>query len=276
MKVLLPFSADRLPAAPDGFTVTTYDIDTVQPDEVADTQFYVPTYMSGSKPAELVTSMPQLRVVQTLTAGVDNIVPYVPAGVLLCNAAGVHDAATSELAVGMMIAAQRRFVELVRAQDKGAWDVRVTPALADSRILVVGAGHIAHALARRLDGFECQVTLVGRTARDGIRGIDELPYLLPKTDIVVLLVPLTDQTEGMVDEAFLAALPDGALVVNVARGKVVVTEALLAELRSGRLRACLDVTDPEPLPPDHDLWSAPGVFITPHEGGAAYSMWPRA
>jgi phosphoglycerate dehydrogenase-like enzyme len=195
---------------------------------------------------------------------------------MLCNAQGVHDASTAELAVGMMIGAQRRFAALVRAQDRQDWDMRESLALADQRVLVIGAGSIAHALEARLRPFEVDVTLVGRTARDGIASTDDLPRLLPDADIVCLLLPLTDQTRGLVDAEFLARMRDGALLVNVARGRIVVTDALLAELTSGRLRAALDVTDPEPLPPGHPLWSAPNLFITPHVGGASSAMWPRA
>jgi phosphoglycerate dehydrogenase-like enzyme len=176
----------------------------------------------------------------------------------------------------MMIGAQRRFAELVRQQDRGVWEMEMTASLADRRVLVIGAGSIAHAIRRRLDGFECDVTLVGRTARDDIRGIAELPELLPAAEIVVLIVPITQETRGLVNKDFLALMPDNALLVNVARGPVVVTDDLLVELQSGRLRAALDVTDPEPLPAGHPLWSAPGVFITPHVGGASSALWPRA
>jgi phosphoglycerate dehydrogenase-like enzyme len=202
--------------------------------------------------------------------------PCLPDGVTVCNAAGVHDAATSELAVGLMIGAQRRLADLVRAQDRGEWDQQMAGAVADRKVLVIGAGNIGQAIRRRLDGFECDVTLVGRSARDGIRAMKELPDLLPAADVVVLIVPITEETRGMVDARFLRAMKDGALLVNVARGPVVVTDDLLAEVSTGRLRAALDVTDPEPLPADHPLWHAPGVVITPHVGGASDALWPRA
>jgi phosphoglycerate dehydrogenase-like enzyme len=163
---------------------------------------------------------------------------------------------------------------------RGEWLAGVRPALADRQVLLVGAGRIASAIADRLAPFEVGVTRVGTYARDDDRGHvhanEELPELLPRHEVVVLVCPLTDQTRGMVDAAFLAALPDGALVVNVARGAVVVTDALLAEVSSGRLRAALDVTDPEPLPPEHPLWRAPNVLISPHVGGATSAFPPRA
>ena len=144
----------------------------------------------------------------------------------------------------------------------------------------MGFGSIGRAFARRLDGFECEIRAVARTARqvDGIevKAIDALPALLPAADVVVLIVPLTPETRRLVDAAFLARMHDGALLVNVARGPVVDTEALTAECASGRLRAALDVTDPEPLPPDHRLWRTPGVLISPHVGGNTSAFLPRA
>jgi len=279
VKVFLPFSADELdlPAhVASSFDLEYADATEHWPDSADSCEFYVPSYRFDPRVVEVMRSMPKLRIVQTLTAGVDHLMPYLPEGVTVCNAAGVHDAATSELVVGLMIGAQRRLADLVRAQDRGEWDQRMAGAVADRKVLVIGAGNIGQAIRRRLDGFECDVTLVGRIARDGIRAMGELPDLLPAADVVVLIVPITDETRGMVDNRFLRAMKDGALLVNVARGPVVVTDDLLAEVSTGRLRAALDVTDPEPLPADHPLWHAPGVVITPHVGGASDALWPRA
>ena len=279
MKVFLPFSADELdlPAhVASSFDLEYADATEHWPDSADSCEFYVPSYRFDPRVVEVMRSMPKLRIVQTLTAGVDHLMPYLPDGVTVCNAAGVHDAATSELVVGLMIGAQRRLADLVRAQDRREWDQRMAGAVADRKVLVIGAGNIGQAIRRRLDGFECDVTLVGRSARDGIRAMKELPDLLPAADVVVLIVPITDETRGMVDARFLRAMKDGALLVNVARGPVVVTDDLLAEVSTGRLRASLDVTDPEPLPADHPLWHAPGVVITPHIGGASDALWPRA
>ncbi len=213
---------------------------------------------------------------QTLTAGVDNVWPYLPEGVTLCNAKGVHDASTAELVVGLMIASLRHFPEFVRAQESGEWTYGRYQALADKRVLIVGYGSVGHAIASRLAGFEVEVVAVARTARDDIHGYDELDSLLPTADVVVLVCPLTDETRGMVDSAFLARLKDGALLVNASRGPVVVTDDLLKEVTNERIRAALDVTDPEPLPPDHPLWRAPGVLISPHVGGNTSAFLPRA
>ena len=146
-------------------------------------------------------------------------------------------------------------------------------ALADKRVLIIGAGGIGQALARRLEGFECEVTLVGRTARDGVHAREELASLVPSADVIVIATPLDDSTRGLVDAVFLSRMRDGALLVNVARGPIVDTEAMLAE--AGRLSFALDVTDPEPLPADHPLWRAPGVLISPHVGGNTTAFLPR-
>jgi len=276
MLVVLPFSPDHLSDIPDGFEFEVADATDHWPGRATEAEFYVPAYQFSNRVVEVIPSMRRLQVVQSLTAGVEHITPHLRPGVTLCNAAGVHDAATSELAVGMMIGAQRRLPELRDAQRDQRWDLQMSKSLADSRVLVMGAGNIGRAIERRLAGFECEVTLVGRTARDGVRGMAELPHLLPSADIVVLILPLTSETRGLVDRDFLAQLADGALVVNVARGPIVVTADLLRELETGRLRAALDVTDPEPLPAGHPLWAVPGVFLTPHVGGAAASLWPRA
>jgi phosphoglycerate dehydrogenase-like enzyme len=149
-------------------------------------------------------------------------------------------------------------------------------------VLVLGYGNIGRAVARRFLPFEVSVTAVASRPRAGdelvdtVHGIHELPDLAARADVLVVIVPLTDATRGLVDAGLLARLPDGALVVNVARGPVVDTDALLAECASGRLRAALDVTDPEPLPEDHPLWTTPGVLITPHVGGATEAMRPRS
>ncbi|UYM05832.1 2-hydroxyacid dehydrogenase [Solicola gregarius] len=242
-------------------------------------ELYVPAYDTLSTPIDLGAIVPQmrsLRAVQTLTAGTEHVAPHVPDGVTLCNARGVHDAATSEMAMALMLASIRRIPEFVRAQPTHEWRHDTSgPALADSRVLILGYGSIGEALARRLEPFECDVVKVARTARDGVRPMSELPALLPTADVVVLLVPLTAETRHLVDAGFLARMRDGALLVNVARGGVVDSDALLAETRSGRLLAALDVTEPEPLPAGHGLWDSPGVLVSPHVAGGSTAMVPR-
>lgn len=233
-------------------------------------------YMAGLAPARRMADLPALRVAQTLTAGVDDVRPLLPEGVTLCNARGVHDASTAELAVALTLASLRGIPEHVRAAERGQWAHDTRPSLADRRVLLVGYGAVGAAVEARLAGFECDLRRVARRARHGVEAFEALPDLLPWAEVVVLTVPMTNQTRGLVDARFLAALPDGALVVNVARGAVVVTADLLAEVRSGRLRAALDVTDPEPLPPGHPLWSLPNVLVSPHVGGDTTAFLPRA
>jgi phosphoglycerate dehydrogenase-like enzyme len=235
---------------------------------VADVEFYVPSFFPTPPVGEAMRHMKRLRVVQTLTAGVDKLRPYLPDGALLCNARGAHDASTAEWVVAAMLAAIRQFPAFAMEQAAGRWSYQPTPELAEKTVLIVGYGSIGAAVERRLAGFEVTVRRVARSPREGVVGLAELPALLPAADVVVLLVPFTPETAGMVDGDFLARMKDGALLVNAARGPVVVTEALCAELASGRLRAALDVTDPEPLPPGHPLWTLPGVFITPHVGAS--------
>jgi len=234
------------------------------PASAADVEFYVPSFFPSPASIAAMRQMPRLRVVQTLTAGVDWIRPNVPPGVALCNARGAHDAATAEWVVAAMLGALRGFPRFSVEQAAGRWAYQATDQLATKTVLIVGYGSIGAAVEQRLAGFEVTVTRVARRARPGVAALSELTSLLPQADVVVLLVPFTPQTAGMVDSRFLAAMKDGALLVNAARGAVVDTSALVAEVSSGRLRAALDVTDPEPLPPDHELWSQPGVFITPH------------
>ena len=276
MRVWLP-NAEWAQDMPSGVDVDVYDGNSAPPSTIQDVELYVIPYMVASRePLEVIRSMPSLRVAQTLTAGVDNFLPYVREGVTLCNARGVHDPSTAELAVALVLASLRGFPDFVRAQDRGEWASQQRPSLADRTVLIVGYGSVGAAVEARLAGFECTVLRVARRAREGVADMSALADLLPRADVVVLTVPMTDETVGLVDGSFLAAMRDGALLVNVARGPVVVTDALLAELQGGRLRAALDVTDPEPLPTGHPLWSAPGLLLSPHVGGNTSSFLPRA
>lgn len=240
---------------------------------------WVPAYLTSAVAVARVGELEGLRVVQLQMAGYDGIAEKMPPGVTLCNAAGVHDDATAEHAVGMVLAVLRGTVEAVRNQDRGRW-VRMPgrQSLADARVLILGYGSIGRAVAERLLPMKAQVTGVASRPREDdllgqVHGFGDLGALLPHQDVVILLVPYTERTHQLVDRAFLDKLPDGALVVNVARGAVVDTDAVLAE--AGRLRFALDVTDPEPLPDDHPLFSAPGVLITPHVAGGTTAMLPR-
>ena len=251
-----------------GLTVDVHDPNGELPEWADEVTVYVPPFLASGRPVDVIRQLPNLKLVQLLTAGADTIIPHVPDGVSLCTARGAHDAGTAEWAVAAMLASQRELPRFVHAQAEQRWDFAFTRSLADKRVLIVGYGSIGGAIERRLAGFEVEVVRVARSARDGVHGMEELPALLAEADVVVLIVPLTPETTGMVDKDFLAAMKDGALLVNAARGPVVDTDALLAELSSERLRAALDVTDPEPLPSDHPLWTAPGLLLTPHVAGS--------
>ncbi len=248
------------------------------PDRAAEIEFWVPTYMMSDPAArdQALAAMPALQVIQLVSAGADVWVGHVPDGVTLCDGRGVHGGSTSEWVLTAILAVLREFPRFVLAQQQRRWDPDTTDELAGKRVLIVGAGDLGMNVARRVRAFDAEPTLVGRTARDGVHGVQELPQLLPHADVVVVVIPLTAQTTRLIDARFLTCMPDGALLVNAARGPVADTDAILSELQSGRLRAALDVVDPEPLPPDHPLWAAPNLLLTPHVGGGVRRFPARA
>jgi phosphoglycerate dehydrogenase-like enzyme len=262
----------------DGLELVRYDEQAEDlPDAAAHAQVLVPGFLATSDALRLVERCPALNLVQLLSAGAEMWVGRLPEGVRLSDCQGAHGGVTAEWALAAILAVLREIPVFVRAQDEERWDQHVTDTLTGKRVLLVGAGDLADETARRLDPFDvASVTRVGRRARDGVHATSELPELLGEADVVVLLVPLTDETRGLVDADFLAAMPDGALLVNAARGPVVDTDALLAELSAQRLRAVVDVVDPEPLPADHPLWRAPNLLITPHVGGSVPGHLERA
>jgi phosphoglycerate dehydrogenase-like enzyme len=246
--------------APEGVEVLLVD-DSVDLETV---DFLVP----GSVYPDLLKRMPALTrvaVVQVLSAGTDWVEPYVPPQATLCSARGARDAPVAEWVVAALLGVTSQLLACARVD---TWPKRSLVDLGGWRVLVVGMGSIGRRVQQYLAPFGTEVIGVASRARDDLHGIDELPTLLPDADAVVLLAPLTDATRGLIGNRELAAMHDGAVLVNAARGPVVDTDALVAEVSTGRLRAVLDVTDPEPLPDDHPLWSAPGVMsITPHIAG---------
>jgi phosphoglycerate dehydrogenase-like enzyme len=279
VKVWIPHEVglSLIGAPPAGVTLELYGGEQAgPPSDPATVEFWVPPFLSAGGTASMIEKMPGLRVVQLLSAGADAWVDRLPPDVTLCDARGVHDSSTSEWTVAAILAYLREFPVFIRAQERREWAYRWTGELAGKRVLIVGAGSIGAAITRRLAPFDVSVTLVARHAREGVHSVDELPALLPAADIVVLVVPLTQATTGLVDAGFLAAMPDGALLVNAARGPVVDTAALTGELASGRLAAVVDVTDPEPLPADHPLWEMPNFLLTPHVAGSVEGLLPRA
>ena len=244
--------------------------------DLSNVGFYVPPYLGPSLTLELIKEMPNLEVVQLLTVGFDAALAHVPEHVTLCNAVGVHESGTAELAVALVLASLRGIDDYARAMPQGAWIHDRRASLVDRSVIIIGAGGVGRAIADRLTPFEVDVTLVARSQRPGVVSISELPHLLPDADIVILAVPLNTETEKLVDDDFLTRMREGALLVNVARGGVVDTDALVRHVKQGRIRAALDVTDPEPLPSDHELWITPGVLISPHVGGDTSAFVPRA
>lgn len=245
------------------------------PAEVEQAEFFVADAWSAKETIAALPNMSSLRVVQTLSAGVDWL-PELPEGVTLCDARGVHDIAVAEWVLSVILAAARGLPEMVDSQRAGQWERPPQAELHGSRVLIVGYGSIGEAVEARLEPFGVEVQRVARGERDGVHPIGGLGELLPTADVVVLLLPLTGETAGMVDARFLGRMKNGALLVNAARGPIVDSDALLDALRSGQVRAALDVTDPEPLPDDHPLWSAPGALITPHVAGDTLGFKPRA
>ncbi|AUI64665.1 2-hydroxyacid dehydrogenase [Amycolatopsis sp. BJA-103] len=233
--------------------------------------------VTGDQPSEeLWRELPNVKLVQLLVAGAEDWIGKVPDGVLLSTCRGAHGGSSAEWVVAVLLAIYRGLDGFADGLRRKHWARRTTDTLQGKRALVIGAGDLGRHLRRRLDTFDVRCTMVGATAREGVHGVGELPDLLPDHDITVLMVPLTQHTQGLVDAEFLAAMPDGAILVNVSRGPVVVTDALVAELASGRLRAALDVTDPEPLPEGHPLWDVPGLLLTPHVAGAVSGRRQRA
>jgi phosphoglycerate dehydrogenase-like enzyme len=269
-------SAAQMGGLPDGMTADVWTGGERLPDSAGEVEVIV--LPAGLPPARLavLAGLPRLRLIQLLSAGAEQVITFVPPGVTLANARGAHDPAVAEWTLAVILAQVRQLPRFGAAQRAGDWEPAASRPLCGQTALIVGYGSIGAAVERLLVPFGVRVERVARHPREGVAGDGDLPALLPGADIVILLVPVTPDTIGLADAAFLGRMRDHALLVNAARGSVVDTEALLAELRSGRLRAALDVTDPEPLPDAHPLWSAPGLLLTPHVAGATTDGVARA
>jgi phosphoglycerate dehydrogenase-like enzyme len=264
---------------PEGLRGVVWDMKDEPGEELGDIDGVILPYIDAGAVMGSLAKVPNLKFVQTQSTGYDGVREAAGPGAAVANASGVHAAATAELAVGLILAKLRGIDQAVKDQQIESWKPQRRQSLADRKILLLGIGGIGKELARRLEPFEVTVTRVGSSARtdaDGqVHGPDELVELAPGHDILVSVLPLNDNTHHLVDQEVLAALPNGALVVNVGRGAVVDTNALTREVASGRLQCAIDVVDPEPLPAGHPLWSAENALITPHIGGNASAFEPR-
>lgn len=271
--------AEDLGPFPEGVEILIWDLQGPAPRDRLD--IVVPPYMGRTSALKALDGV-DTGLVQSQSIGYDGVAESLPAGIPFANAASVHETSTAELALALTLAAQRQVPDFVRAQDRQEWAGRFTESLADRRVLLIGFGGVGQAVAARLQPFEVELTVVARSARAeshdvlgrvDVHAIDELPALLPNAEVVVLTLPGGDETHHLIDDSALSAMPDGALLVNVGRGSLVDTDALVRH--TGRIRAALDVVDPEPLPAGHPLWDDPGVLLVPHVGGASSAMNPR-
>ncbi|WP_029112861.1 NAD(P)-dependent oxidoreductase [Mycobacterium sp. URHB0044] len=277
MKVLVPDDLGLdTSTAPAYIEVVSYEPAAAWPTAHLDAAVVVVGFDNAAAVGARFVDLPDLRLVQTLNAGYEQWLPHLPDGVLLSNGRGAHGGSSAEWVVAVLLAVYRNLQWFNENQSKGIWRHAETDTLIGKRVVVLGAGDLAVNLASRLAPFDTEVTLVGRRARRGVVALSDVAGLLPNADIVVAMLPDDESTRHVIDAEFLAKLRDGTVVVNAGRGGAVDTDALLAELTSGRLRAALDVTDPEPLPAGHPLWSAPGLLLTPHVAGSTFGADARA
>ena len=276
------------------------DVEIVQvpdaPTEPIEVEFWIVPYMSKTV-ARVLPFIRGVKVLQALSAGIDAIVDHIPSGAQLCDGQGIHDIPVAEWVVGAVFASIKFFPLYEKIRRNEEWKQRaeaddlyqrlhpeepkpIVPVfgedLSGKHVLIVGYGAIGKAIEERLQPFGVSFTRVSRQKREGVHAIEELDQLLPDADIVILIVPLTKATEHLFDAPRIARMKQAALLVNAARGPVVVTDALVAALQTGRIRAAIDVTDPEPLPNGHPLWQAPNLFLTPHVAGGSTRFLERA
>jgi phosphoglycerate dehydrogenase-like enzyme len=244
-------------------------------EQLSEVTFFIPSYMGGLNSLTPMTKMPALKVVQLPNAGYEDALALLPAEVVMCNARGVHDASTAELAVALAISARRGFPIFMRNQVIGVWDHESEKSFADSKVAIIGYGSIGQLIAKLLQPFSVEVTAFTRSGSNGSVQISGFDRLLPDFDVLILVMPLSPDNLHFFDARRLALMKTGSVLVNVARGAIIDTDALVVELNSGRISAGLDVTDPEPLPKGHPLWNAPNCLITPHVGGDTSAFEPR-
>ncbi|MGP3533421.1 2-hydroxyacid dehydrogenase [Microbacterium sp. RD1] len=268
-------AADLAPL-PDGVDLVVWDLKSPAPRQRFD--LVVPPYMGLTAVLKRLDGI-EVGLIQSQSIGYDGVEDVLPPDRTFANASSVHETSTAELAVALTLAAQRGIPTFVRNQARARWAPLFADSLADGRVTLLGFGGVGKAIATRLAGFEVQLRAIARHSRveDGVAvsALDDLHSVLAATDVLIASLPGGQATQHLLDDTALSALPDGALVVNVGRGTLIDTDALVDHVARGRLRAALDVTDPEPLPDDHPLWSLDGVLIAPHVGGASSAMRPR-
>lgn len=262
-------------AGPIGFEMLNPKNAPLDSERIKDVTFYVPTYMGGRNALLPILEMPNLKYIQLPNAGFDDAIEFLKPGVTLCNARGVHDMSTAELALGLTISSLRGFPHFFKMQQTGTWDHQRMHSLAGKKVGLVGYGSIGKKFAQMIAPFEVELTAFNRSGSDGAQPISKLDEYLPLLDVVVLILPANQESVKLFDTKKLALMKDGALLVNVARGVIVDTEALIAELSKKRIYAALDVTDPEPLPKEHPLWKMDNLVIVPHVGGNSTAFEPR-
>lgn len=253
--------------------VVEWDLNSPAPQESID---LVLLPLISDKPDLSNLNSVETRLVQASSIGYEHVMPHI-GDKALANAATVHETSTSELTLALILAQLRGMQRIVRSQDEGVWDTFTAPGLADKKVLLIGYGGIGKAIAQRLLPFEVELYRVASTHREDeqgtIYGTDEVKGLLPEMDVVILIIPGNETTNGMVDDEFFSLMKDGSLIVNMARGTVADTDALVKH--ADRLKVAFDVVDPEPLPEGHPLYSHPNVLFSAHMGGYSDALWPR-
>ncbi len=260
---------------PEGFVRLSPQNCDLKTDDLKAITFFVPPYMSGRDGLLPSLKMERLQTLQLLMAGYEDALEFVKPGIQLCNARGVHDASTAELAVGLAISVRRGFQDFIRAQDRQEWTNKRYNSLSDSKIAIIGFGSIGQTIAKYLGVYDVSITGYSRSGKNGSKQLSEFDAEISKYDAIFLALPLNPESHKYFNAARLAKMKDGAVLINVARGPIVDTDALVKELNDRRLFAGLDVTDPEPLPIGHPLWSAPNCIIAPHVGGNSSAFESR-
>jgi phosphoglycerate dehydrogenase-like enzyme len=261
---------------PSGFRLLHQESDLTDASTLAEINIYIPKYMGGPKSLAYLKDMPNLKMVQVLTAGFDDVLPLIPSGVKLANARGLHDLSTAELTLTLTLASKANVSKMISAQQKKNWLRDVRPSIIDAKVAIIGYGSVGQEIAKVFRPFTGDITGYTRSGSNGTQKMSELDSHLGTYDIVILITPLTAETKGMFDLKRMQLMKPGSLLVNMARGPVVVTSDLITVLNSGHIHAAVDVTDPEPLPIDHPMWDAPNLLISPHVGGNSSAFPGRA